>query len=554
MILGNILHVLFQFAITSKKSDKDELSKLIMRILEKKQIINQLYDGGLDEEFILKETAVYLHSIEKWLKENLNLNPTGKSAPARTLSNLSKNSHASSGKNLQIQDICDIEESIWSPKYGFKGKLDLTVQADIKLSAYKSLATKSNVPSNANQVQTFTIPVELKSGRTTFSAEHEGQVMFYSLLNKEKRQHQSPQDDFGLLLYLKDMNMKFVKINHTCLRGLIQLRNELVYYMYVNRLPELKNEERICAKCPMLTVCSLLIDPLEDEIANVYANSVVHLSNEHKSYFHKWYRMLELEHGDYKQFETGEFIWWRSQDELESTGLCVFDLRLVENGADSNKENVSSSSGDDGDLAMDNFYPVVMTKPKVHPYPLNLKPNDMILVTCQSNGQIGISQGFIKSIENDNRLFNLLLDKKLNEKFRPSDVFRVDKINFRAAITLNYTNLSRLMSSEEKSARLRSLIVDKRTPEFDSTLPKQQILANKSIFKKLNQSQQSAIIKVFLLCVFRFCLIEKCQFYFQDVDGKRLPAHKRIPRNWQNDHDSLPYSHIDKSGQEGYIY
>lgn len=169
MVLGNFLHILFQHAITNKKYDKAQLNSLVLELLEKKQIISQLYDSNLNEEFVLKETSIYLASIEKWLQENVTLSKQTKSTQ----------------KNFQILDICDIEESIWSPKYGIKGKLDLTLKTNIKLSAYKSLST-SLKKENLDKIQTHVIPVELKSGRTTFSVEHEGQVILYSLLNNEK--------------------------------------------------------------------------------------------------------------------------------------------------------------------------------------------------------------------------------------------------------------------------------------------------------------------------------------------------------------------------------
>jgi hypothetical protein len=49
---------------------------------------------------------------------------------------------------------------------------------------------------------------------------------------------------------------------------------------------------------------------------------------------------------------------------------------------------------------------------------------------------------------------------------------------------------------EEKYSMLRSYIIDKSVPIFDSVLPKQNVLKTKSLFKNLNQSQQAAIIKV----------------------------------------------------------
>ena len=123
----------------------------------------------------------------------------------------------------------------------------------------------------------------------------------------------------------------------------------------------------------------------------------------------------------------------------------------------------------------------------------------MILLTSQTANLVGIAQGFVKAIYNNNRTFALLIDKNLASaahKCMREHSFRVDKINFRSSICLNYTNLSRLMSDAALSQRLRRFIVDKQVPTFDPTLPKQHIVANKSLFAKLNRSQQGAIIKV----------------------------------------------------------
>jgi CRISPR/Cas system-associated exonuclease Cas4 (RecB family) len=90
----------------------------------------------------------------------------------------------------------------------------LTLQTEIKMSAYKHLKSTA-MKKDSNSFETHIIPVELKSGKTTFSSEHEGQVILYSLLNQEKRM----KSDFGLLLYLKDMNLKFIQVNNLSLRG-----------------------------------------------------------------------------------------------------------------------------------------------------------------------------------------------------------------------------------------------------------------------------------------------------------------------------------------------
>ena len=206
MVLGSILHMLFQSAIINHKYEKTELNSLLIDILKRKQILNQLYEANLNEEFIIKEASIYMNSIEKWLRDHAKMPLNSKKDYLDK-----KVTDSKSDKNFQIQNVCDIEESIWSPNYGVKGKLDLTLQLEIKMSAFRNISN-SNIKT---PFETHVIPVELKSGRTTFSAEHEGQVMLYSLLNKEKRK----SSDFGLLLYLKDMNMKFIKATPHSVRG-----------------------------------------------------------------------------------------------------------------------------------------------------------------------------------------------------------------------------------------------------------------------------------------------------------------------------------------------
>ena len=118
MILGNLLHMLFQYAIKNQKYDKNQLNELLIDLLKRKQIINQMYESNLNEEFMLKETLIYLASIEKWLKEHINI-PLMNSINGAKCKSFSEKST----KNFHISNVCDIEESIWSTKYGYVNNL-----------------------------------------------------------------------------------------------------------------------------------------------------------------------------------------------------------------------------------------------------------------------------------------------------------------------------------------------------------------------------------------------------------------------------------------------
>lgn len=80
----------------------------------------------------------------------------------------------------EIVSIQDIEENLWVPEFGVKGKVDITVQ--VKLDG-----------------KTKIMPIELKTGRASGSEEHRGQVILYVIMMAELGMNV----DSGLLLYLR---------------------------------------------------------------------------------------------------------------------------------------------------------------------------------------------------------------------------------------------------------------------------------------------------------------------------------------------------------------
>jgi len=80
----------------------------------------------------------------------------------------------------EIVSINDIEENLWVPEFGIKGKVDVTVR------------TKYDGESKI-------MPIELKTGRASGSEEHRGQVILYVIMMAEL----GMDVDSGLLLYLR---------------------------------------------------------------------------------------------------------------------------------------------------------------------------------------------------------------------------------------------------------------------------------------------------------------------------------------------------------------
>lgn len=91
--------------------------------------------------------------------------------------------HAPNGEDpglLAINGLHDVEEDIWSPKWGLKGKVDASVQAKITGGAAGSRA-EENVA-----------PLEIKTGRAVGVLAHRAQTMLYTLLMEHRYGEANP--------------------------------------------------------------------------------------------------------------------------------------------------------------------------------------------------------------------------------------------------------------------------------------------------------------------------------------------------------------------------
>jgi hypothetical protein len=75
-----------------------------------------------------------------------------------------------------VNKVLDIEENIWSPMFGLKGKIDASVQV---------LLGTSNRNSTLDP-RTLIVPFELKTGRKSNVTSHRAQTMLYTLLMTDR--------------------------------------------------------------------------------------------------------------------------------------------------------------------------------------------------------------------------------------------------------------------------------------------------------------------------------------------------------------------------------
>lgn len=78
---------------------------------------------------------------------------------------------------LAITKTLAVEEDIWSPKYGLKGKVDVSVMGRI-LEEGESSRSGDGVEA--------VIPFEIKTGKTVTALEHRAQTMLYTLMMSDR--------------------------------------------------------------------------------------------------------------------------------------------------------------------------------------------------------------------------------------------------------------------------------------------------------------------------------------------------------------------------------
>lgn len=127
--------------------------------------VRRLYESGITREYVREKLCEFLPNIQYFLRHYMQKNHT-----------IEKKVSKEGNWCGVIKSIDDIEENIWCPELGLKGKVDVSIKTDFQ-----------------------TLPLEVKTGRASFSLEHKGQVIMYIMMMQKLGYCVSS----GLLLYIR---------------------------------------------------------------------------------------------------------------------------------------------------------------------------------------------------------------------------------------------------------------------------------------------------------------------------------------------------------------
>ncbi|KAM7423902.1 hypothetical protein PAMA_000323 [Pampus argenteus] len=490
MLNGTMVHEVFQRAATAKDFSLENLCKLADQALRSPQHLGDMYSLGVCQEEMKQELHDYLPSLEHWAKEYLS-SPTPKAIKLKIPTNSGAPSKwQDSATVVTVTELADIEENVWSPRFGLKGKIDVTARVQIQKPRNCSYKTPEE----------NTIPLELKTGKESNSIEHRSQVILYTLMTLERYNPAA-----GFLLYLKTGNLHPVVASHMDRRELLKLRNTLVHYVHncvekhaegsrLARLPDILTDRKTCQYCPQRRNCALYeravdsnsADVSEDVVRDFLQLETDHLTPPHQSYFSHWLLLCCLEAATMESKNGRKRVWLQTVEESEKNGSCVGNLQL------SGPVTVQSEG-----VFLHHFQRGSVTLQQGMANS-GLASGDRIVLSDLEGRFVGLATGYLCEVTRT--LISCTLDRDLSKFSGVS--FRVDGDEGVVGLSTHLTNLSRLMESCQDSDRLRRLVVDLCPPEFisnlSSVLPREAKDTVANILKGLNKPQKQAMKKVLL--------------------------------------------------------
>ncbi|RDB29779.1 DNA replication ATP-dependent helicase/nuclease dna2 [Hypsizygus marmoreus] len=501
LVWGNMLHEVMQSCLSEGRWEPTFMEEKIDDVILKG--LNELIKIDVSIDQAKREVINRAKGLLAFSQRYISDFPK----PSAVLTN-TRAAHNQGNSLLAISELLDVEEDIWSPVYGIKGKLDATVNTVI---------SDPNPPFTQPILSAGPKPFEIKTGRAIAGMEHRAQTMLYTLLAAERYGVEVPA---GLLYYTQSDEVVRVPAGRNEVRGLIVARNEMAGYMMRRNeksgneeaafepfLPPTIDDERVCKRCYALDTCMLYRKAIENvvdtssPIADTYELKTSHLTPIQTSFFQKWEALISLEEQDLVRFKKE--LWTMGAAERENKGRCFSSMTLDTSFRSSSPK---TSTTTDNKIHRFTYRFVRIQTNGTTPSLLNghINIGDAVTVSVEP-GLLALARGFIIDlmptdvvIGVDHKLCTDSIAKRLarGASSSPSSeiVFRIDKDELFGGMGRIRDNLAQLFYADGDIRRLK-LVVDLQFPVFDEE-PLLLPPALSRFAAHLNTNQQQAMTKV----------------------------------------------------------
>ncbi|MCJ1311458.1 Tripartite DNA replication factor [Agyrium rufum] len=496
-VYGQILHAVFQEAMTANNWDIEWLFTVVQK--HATGFLEKLFEINVEYEFALNHLMSKMPELIAWANLFVRAEP---------LENAYVKDRNGSRAIMSINKLLDVEEHVWSPMYGLKGNIDATVQARVK---------------EDNEIKTLVVPLEVKTGHSNQTGNHQAQTALYTLLLSDRY---DVQVSCGILYYSESSETSRIRQIPNELRGMIQKRNELATFVrHRLELPPMLRNPHTCSKCYAKTTCFMYHKLVDDGDGNTsrakekFEEIVGHLGLKHQEFFRNWDSLLTKEESDLVKFKRE--LWTMLSTEREKVGRCFSNV-IIEAG----------SARELWEGSKTNRFQYSLIK-KVHQPGFFFTESQITIgepiVISDEKGHFALANGYITHIRKkrvtvavDRRLHNARqrskrFDSERHQSFsgimevrregnqevtsQPDEpeeevVYRLDKDEFSNGMATVRSNLIRVMEKGVFAAQsLRRLIIEDVAPRFESSI-KSNFLSTSASQTLLNVDQRNAVKKV----------------------------------------------------------
>ena len=285
--------------------------------------------AGENVEGALKTLSPLVEPVCRWFEQHAScLEPAKTQGTARKEHHMVSMENGGAPVSVDIEDILGTEESIWSPLFGLKGKLDVVTRTRYGTDGPGIVST-----------------LEIKTGREHSS--HRAQVALYLLLLHDR--YGVPYKNInGLVLYVpfnrgptacaKSVGVPF--LFHE-LREMIKQRNRLAFYLdnqntdALLRLPVFAYDKSSCHFCGLKKLCSSTSRIWEEGNALPESIGDITATAKELEFIAKYEKALVAE----GSLSTGsqQTIWLTSDQVRVEEGRCLPHLKLIQSTVQNGK-------------------------------------------------------------------------------------------------------------------------------------------------------------------------------------------------------------------------
>ncbi|TPX33425.1 hypothetical protein SeMB42_g07481 [Synchytrium endobioticum] len=499
-LFGTMLHELFQQALIRGSFEVARIRADIPRIISNN--LEGLWAARETEVSAKERLEKALSAYIEWSKKFMGQTPKTDALL------IDHRKRAPPSKTVSIMRILDIEENIWSPMVGLKGKVDASVQLKIR--------------DGSGPLSTVIAPLEVKTGRAYHAPSHMAQTSMYTMLMRDRY---DVTISAGLLYYVQTGEMLHVGPAWEEVRQLIISRNRMVGHLTSNgALPEVIKNANTCNKCFVRDTCILYHRAAEAGtaesfgLADAFMAKTVHLTQSHLAFFEKWERLITLEEKSSDKYRAE--IWNMSSEDRQKAGRAFSRMRVDPMFSQRQEKQKH------GAIASRHRYRLIRNPPSSSRSShselqslLNsqISVGDTVVVSSEDGLQIGLAVGVVTALapesivisadrpltgppqrmahEFDSRIHQNFVGT-LTNKTCPQTLFRIDKDELSTAMGLVRGNLVLMFGEGEKASHLRRLIVDLEPPRFTATSNTKISTQLPDFGSGLNVDQHKAVQKV----------------------------------------------------------